>query len=205
MPWVLIGLGIIVIASGFLLRLTTSVTSRTIEQTTTAAPSATSEDRAGPAPTVATTTQNKTSTTEGPPPDSLLTAEVGLGGALILGGAFYARITKISFPGGSIEMAAITAAARSIRKAIQNHPELNSMSPADIATATLEATGIAASRGIQLARLRKLSPSQIARVADIGVSPEEVEALKTTGRTPPQLWDRLAEAALDEVLPRTTR
>src|SRR6266571_3378533 len=98
--WLLILTGLIVIGLGIGLRENITERSRTIE-------------RVAGKPT-------KVSMTTEPFSDKLLIAALGLGGALVFCGAFYTRINKVTFPGGSgVELADYHAAAEAVGRAAE--------------------------------------------------------------------------------------
>jgi hypothetical protein len=62
---------------------------------------------------------DKQTTTESPPSDTLVGILFGSAAVLVLAGAFYARITKITLPGGAgIELAALSSDLDNIQKTV---------------------------------------------------------------------------------------
>jgi hypothetical protein len=180
--WALLVLGLAVIVTSLVLR------GSQIETTTT------TEKVGGKVTKVTSTTS--------PPSDALLLGLLGLGGVFVVCGVFYDRISKVTFPGGAeIEFAkAQKHAAAAVDRAIQKRK------PAEetpvIAAKVAAATTLAAARGVEIERLAVSQPAGASSFASVAKVPLDVKSLARGGTLSREMWDRLAEAALDEVLPQ---
>jgi hypothetical protein len=146
------------------------------------------------------------STTDSPTSDSIVGTLLVVGALLLLSGAFYSRISKINLPlGGGLELQALATVLPDAAKAVQRQlpdQDLTRRSPGEIAAATQAATTIAAARVLQLRRMTKLDPESAATVAGVSdLAPEDLEAIRHSTSPSPSFWDKLANAALNEVLP----
>lgn len=65
---------------------------------------------------------SKTTTTKNAPSETLLTTLLGTGAALIIVGALYGRISTIKLPGGVELSLAKDAEEKTIKKAVEQHP-----------------------------------------------------------------------------------
>ncbi len=130
--------------------------------------------------------------------DATFLTLVTLSAVLILGGAFYGRISKINLPGGaSIEMVALTNAALAMSR-LQKKGRV----PKDTSPVTaLAAVQLAAQSGVGLSKLTQIDPILLKNMRPLSeeLSDEEVAQLQEKGVPPDDLWDRLAEAALKQV------
>ncbi|MDQ5822293.1 MAG: hypothetical protein M3540_12710 [Actinomycetota bacterium] len=122
--------------------------------------------------------------TEAPFSDTLIVAVLGIGGLLILSGAFYSRIAKVTFPGGgAIEMALYPQAATAVNRVLEQSPGGQAPSPAK----TAAATSLAAVRAADLTRRAATDPAVAATLAEKG------------GLTTTEWWDELVKVALVDV------
>jgi hypothetical protein len=145
--------------------------------------------------------QTKVTSTTSPPSDALLLGLMGLGGVFVVCAVFYDRISKVTFPGGAeIEFAkAQKEAAAAVDRVIQKRrPE---EATPQIAAKVAAATTLAAARGVQIERLALSQPDGASSFASVANVPLDVKSLARGGTLSREMWDRLAEAALDEVLP----
>lgn len=140
-----------------------------------------------------------------PPSDTFLIGLLGVGVVFVLSGAFFDRITKVTLPGGgAIELARAQAeAARAVDRALERREIAGD--PQELAAKAATATSIAAARAFEITHLAAREPAaaeSLAAVSDLDV---DVQEIAKRGRIPQESWDRLAEAALEEVLGRPRR
>jgi hypothetical protein len=171
MPWLLISLGIVVVCVGILLGNVTTVSSETT-------------DRVAGKPV-------KVSETKSPFSDTLLVAVIALGGVLVVAGAFYTRISEVTFPGGAaIKLAQYqAAAAEAVARA-----ELPSgaSEETEVAARTAAATNLAIARTVELAIL-----SEQGAIA----GPPSGTAVGAVLPAPTrEYWDSIAESVLRDAL-----
>jgi hypothetical protein len=156
---------------------------------------------------ILTTTEKKTVTTTGKPtvvtktetafPDSLLAALIGLGGVLVISGAFYTRVSKITVAGATIELKDYVQASNAVAKIAPGQLRAAGVSdPVEAASKTAAATQLAAARLAALRRLAKTDPDAFA-----ALQPEtEPERLRTFGAEEPEPSAGLAEHAASSAL-----
>jgi hypothetical protein len=138
----------------------------------------------------------RVSKTKAPPSDALLLGLLGVAAAFVLCGAFYSRISKVSFPGGAIELAeAQKEAAAAVERAVERRGGGKTLEP----PAQVAATILTAARAIEIGRVASVEPSAVASLASAAKLPFDVEGLTRTGQLTREMWDSLAEAALAEV------
>jgi hypothetical protein len=207
MPWVLILLGVGLALYSGLIRTHLASSSRTTEQVPA---------QSAPPNQTQTLSPDKVTTTESSPSDALLGVLFGSAAVLILGGAFYSRVTKITLPGGAgVEIAAVaqdlnkvqaTVPAKVTRR-IESLPEQaqQQLQPADIVNiASLAFVSAqrqlldlrAAARGAPVAPAVPLHMADVTRAQrGMPLSDELVgqlvdkavdEALRTTSPPPPE-------------------
>jgi hypothetical protein len=145
----------------------------------------------------------KTTTTSGPVlSDPVFLAIVGLGAVLVLAGAFFNRITKLTLPGGAaLDLAQYAPpAAGAVSKAAVTGAVPLPSAPDDRAATIAAATNLTAARGAQLSQLAKVSKPQLKAVGKAaGIPSEDIASLASTGQPSERMWGNLAADALQEV------
>jgi hypothetical protein len=123
-----------------------------------------------------------------PLPDSVTIGLLSLGGLLIVAGAFYSRVTKLSFGQFSAEFVARQEmATRAVARMLAQRADELDVDPARLASAAALAANLTAARSIQLA-------------APVPTAPERADVRGWRAQPDAPVWDALAAAALDEVL-----
>jgi hypothetical protein len=140
----------------------------------------------------------KVTTSTAPPSDSLLLGILGVGAIFVLGGAFYGRISKVTLPGGTaIEFAeAQKQAAAAVERVVGKRSDRDASLdvPAQVA-----ATAIAAAHGLEIRRLAQAEPRGVSSLANAAKVSLDVKSLTSGSQLTREMWDSLAEAALNEV------
>jgi hypothetical protein len=131
--------------------------------------------------------------------DSLLAALLGLGGVLVVSGAFYNRISKITLPGGAgIELKDIEEAAHAVARAAPARMRKATSDPVEAAALTTAVTQATAAKTAAWRRLAKTDPDALAvlvpGVESAGGETFEFDAVR------PTVAEHAASQALDEVL-----
>jgi hypothetical protein len=151
----------------------------------------------------------KVTTTETGPSDTLVDFLFGLAAVLLLGGAFFTRITKISLPGGAgLEMGAVAIdfkkieeeVARQVQQAIQEKPAAERPSAEEAAAIGVQATARAQQSVLQV----RLAVAPLAAPQPVTVETRELAQARRGMPLPDELVKRLAENAVQEVLQETT-
>jgi len=158
--------------------------------------------------------ETKRTTTTSPLSGELSAPVLGFTLVLLLVAAYYNRITKITFPGGSADLSSDQKeeSAQIVgRKAKDSQPEITRLATQDRAAPQSEADAAAARLAVrsatvtstvqdsarQLLALAEVDPEQCRTLAGrMEVPPEVVENSVILKRTTPALWEALADHAL---------
>lgn len=144
------------------------------------------------------TSKTTTTTSAAPPSDNLLLGLLGIGAAFVLCGAFYGRISKVTFPGGAIEfLDAQKEAAVAVERAVERRDDQADIEP----PAQVAATMLAAARAIEIQRLAQPIVVSAANAAEKGF---DAKSLVGQARLSREMWDQIADEALNEILARKT-
>lgn len=148
----------------------------------------------------ASPTPTKFIDTDAVPSETTFVALVSLGVLMILAGAFYGRITKLSFAGNTIEMVALGRVGKAMMK-LASQGRLQDLSPSKV----IAATELAAQEAVGLMKLAQIDPVLLKSLQplDQRLSDEDVKRITVSGSPSDDLWDRLAEAALKKVSEQT--
>lgn len=156
----------------------------------------------------------KRTTTTSSVSDELSTSVLGFTLVLLLVAAYFNRITKITFPGGSAELSSSQkeVAAQIVgRKAKESAPEITRLATQDHAAPQSEADAAAAHLAVtsatvtstvqdaarQLLALAQVDPEQCRTLASrMDVPLEVLENSVFRNQTTPELWEALADHAL---------
>jgi hypothetical protein len=198
MPWTLIVIGLLILVYVAAIRDDHSLVSR---KTVTPAP-ARPDEQIVPA-------EEQVTLTEKTPSDAFLAALVGAGAVAVLAGAFYARVSKVSLPGGSIEMGAAAAedatavtnaVAEKIRDLMAQRPqvepgEMSADDLAEVATKTASATALAQQQALQARAAARSDPES----APVPLRPGDVAAVRQGMPLSQATLDQLAESVVSEI------
>lgn len=175
----------------------------TLSPTASPAPASSSPAIATPAPSTGGADSVKTTTTLQAGSDALVLGILGIGAGLILAACFFERITKLTFPWATVDLASTLSgpSAAAVEHEIATTPAATvGRTPEVRATRAAAATNLVLARATQLALLGRHSPSLLYSVATAqGVPQEEIDELVRTGKPSDQLLQRLAKTALSDV------
>jgi hypothetical protein len=159
-------------------------------------------------------TDTKRTTTTSPVSGELSTSVLGFTLVLLLVAAYFNRITKITFPGGSAELSNSQKAESAQivgQKAKESEPEITRLATQEHAAPQSEADAAAAQLAVksatvtstvqdsarQLLALAQVDPEQCRALATrLEVPAEVIESSVILKRTTPELWEALADHAL---------
>jgi len=219
MPWVLIVAAIVVGAIALHIRAdfhrdSTVLIQVPAKSATSTSPSSAKKAATGQAPVTAETlvTEKKT-TTEKPTSESTFATLFGIATVLLLLGAFYTRVSKITVAGNSLEFSQATTVAAQDSEAVgaevgqkivqkaRASGDQGPISAEDVAKLVEAGVAAAARMQSQAASLRRAAGAMpaVARTTAVPVSPDELEALGSGMPLPDALLKKLADEALKDV------
>ncbi|MGO9321146.1 MAG: hypothetical protein ACLQBY_10145 [Solirubrobacteraceae bacterium] len=207
MPWVLVAAGIVVAILALVVRTELHANSIVLVQVPAKSESnATSSDTAAPEKLAV----EKKTTTDQPTSDSTFSTLFGIAAVLLLLGAFYTRISKITVAGNSLELLPSAPNISQDNKAVANvvveklgqqAREEGTITPEQAVKLVEVGTAVAARVQSQTAGLR-LAASAIPAAAHsraVSISTDELRALSSGQPVPDDLLKRLADQALKDV------
>ncbi len=166
------------------------------------------------APTEEPLVTEKKTTTDKPTSDSTFSTLFGIAAVLLLLGAFYTRVSKITVAGNSLELIGATAVAaqdseavagavgkqvaQRARKATAGKAALTPEQTAKLVEAGAAAAARVQSQAIRLRLAASVMPT-VAHTEAVPVSPGELHALSSGGPLPDSLLKKLAAQALKDV------
>jgi hypothetical protein len=134
--------------------------------------------------------------------DTVIVAFVTIAAVVVVAGAFYTRVTKITIGSNVVELAPtpkqVNEAADAVSRLVKDKPELANLPPEKRAALVYQVA-------YEIARVSAAAQDQpadvVKQVADVA-APEDLEiaALKQ-GSVPTQYWDRVAREALKKQTP----
>jgi hypothetical protein len=192
MPWTLIAIGLAILLYAAAIRDDRSLVAR---ETVTPAPAAPTER------TPRATTQ--ITRTEKTPSDTFLGALIGAGAVAVLAGAFYARVTRVTLPVGSIEMGAAaqdaSAVSEKVREAVAQRPEVKvDMSAADLAdfaAKAASATAVAQQQALQARAAARSDPES----APVPLGAGDLAAVRRGMPLSQATLDQLAQSVVSKI------